>query len=102
MARLSLPISFRLWLPVVAAVTALTVLPPCSRADPPSAGATPQEQAMQGLELVMKGLKGMIEQVPLYGPPEILPNGDIIVRRISPPPPGEPAPATAPAPAQRM
>lgn len=73
-----------------------------------AAGPTPQEQAMQGLDLILKGLRGMIEQVPIYGPPEMLPNGDILIRRVSPPPdaPTGTTPGTKPAPApgslQRM
>ncbi|MEI6985404.1 MAG: hypothetical protein WCK65_04675 [Rhodospirillaceae bacterium] len=68
-------------------------------AETPKFEPSPQDQALQGLGLIMKGLRGMIEQVPLYGPPELAPNGDIILRRISPiqnPPGSRSAPATPP------
>jgi len=94
-----------LTLRLLAAAAAVVSAPLAALADPPAAtGPSPQEQAIQGLDLVMKGLRGMIEQVPLYGPPEVLPNGDIILRRLSPaaPQPPAPAPSIAPVPAQRM
>lgn len=55
------------------------------RSAPPSGAAspdTPGEQARQGLDLLMRALQGWVRQVPLYAPPEILPNGDIIIRRL--------------------
>ena len=69
---------------------------PARATDPVPAQPTPREQTVQGLELIMQGLKRMIEQVPLYGPPEMTPNGDIILRRLSPPADGQPTPAAPP------
>ncbi|MEI7608023.1 MAG: hypothetical protein WCJ64_11635 [Rhodospirillaceae bacterium] len=89
-------------LAVIALVAAASV-----RAGEPASPAqpTPREQTLQGLDLVMQGLKRMIEQVPLYGPPEMAPNGDIIIRRITPgseaPPPALAPPAATPG-AQRL
>lgn len=86
-------------LPLCAAVLVMAA-PPALRAEEPAAPSqpTPQEQTLQGLDLILQGLKRMIEQVPLYGPPELAPNGDIILRRLSPgePPPAPPPPADAP------
>ncbi|MBP2311184.1 hypothetical protein [Azospirillum soli] len=72
---------------------------------PPSATPapmTPGEQARQGLDLLMKALEGWVRQVPLFAPPEVTPEGDIIIRRLDrnrpPPPPPETAPGTPPAP----
>ena len=79
--------------PLFAAVLTLAV-PAAPRAEEPAPPQpTPREQTLQGLDMIMQGLKRMIEQVPLYGPPELAPNGDIILRRISP---GDPQPAPQP------
>jgi len=91
----------RPFLPVLSlcAAVLVTAAPLAARADEPApAQPSPREQTMQGLDLIMQGLKRMIEQVPLYGPPELTPNGDIILRRLSPgePPPAPPPPAGAP------
>ena len=92
--------------PLVLAVIALMAAAPVRAAEPPSpAQPTPREQTLQGLDLVMQGLKRMIEQVPLYGPPEMAPNGDIVIRRLTPgndaPPPALAPPAATPG-AQRL
>lgn len=86
----------------VLAAILVVAAPLTAAADGPATTPSPQEQAIQGLDMIMKGLRGMIEQVPLYGPPEILPNGDIIVRRISPTTDQPSVPLANPAPAQRM
>lgn len=73
----------------------LWVMPACA-ADPPPASpapspptgpampvpATPGEQARQGLDLLMKALEGWVRQMPLFAPPEVTPEGDIIIRRL--------------------
>ncbi|MHA7060407.1 hypothetical protein [Azospirillum argentinense] len=75
--------------------------PPPPGATPPAPGApsTPGEQARQGVELLMKALEGWVRQVPMFAPPEVTPEGDIVIRRLdrsrpAPPNPGpaEPAP----------
>jgi len=93
------PSPFRLRALAVALVVAAPLA--ASAADGPPT-PSPQEQALQGLDMVLKGLRGMIEQVPIYGPPEVLPNGDIILRRVSPPADQPGQLPTVPAPAQRM
>jgi hypothetical protein len=35
----------------------------------------------EGFGLIMDGLRLMLKRIPQYDPPEILPNGDIIIRR---------------------
>ncbi|WP_448207640.1 hypothetical protein [Azospirillum sp. sgz302134] len=60
-------------------------------ATPPPAPGTPGDQARQGLDLLMKALEGWVRQMPLYAPPEVTPEGDIIIRRLDknrPAPPG--------------
>jgi len=66
---------------------------PVLAADPPPADTplestpqyppqTPGEQAKQGVELLMKALEGWVRQLPTYAPPEVTPEGDIIIRRL--------------------
>ena len=77
---------------------------PVHAADPPPsatpAPTTPGEQARQGLDLLMKALEGWVRQVPLFAPPEVTPDGDIIIRRLDrnrpAPPPSVPPPGAAP------
>ncbi|TWA86700.1 hypothetical protein FBZ83_102497 [Azospirillum brasilense] len=70
---------------------------PAGAADtpPPGAPATPGEQARQGVELLMKALEGWVRQVPMFAPPEVTPEGDIVIRRLdrSRPVPPNPSPA---------
>lgn len=78
--------------------------PPSARpatppATPPAAPSpdTPGEQARRGLDLLMKALEGLARQMPLYAPPEVTPEGDIIIRRLDrnrPPPPESPSPGS--------
>lgn len=56
---------------------------------------TPGEQAKQGFDLLLKALEGWIRQFPTYAPPEVTPEGDIIIRRLDR---TRPAPPTAPQP----
>ncbi|MEI8395827.1 MAG: hypothetical protein WCF85_13890 [Rhodospirillaceae bacterium] len=89
--------------PVMVMVIMLGCWPGAARAgDLAPVEPTPREQTIQGIDLIMKGLRGMLEQVPLYGPPELTPNGDIILRRLSPPgnPPVPAAPTPPPSSAQ--
>lgn len=90
---------------LLAAVALLAA--PALAADPPTPAApTPGEQAKQGVELLMKALEGWIRQLPSYAPPEVTPEGDIIIRRLdrnrptppapAPDTPGPPAPDTPP------
>ncbi|MEX0923445.1 MAG: hypothetical protein WDZ84_11775 [Rhodovibrionaceae bacterium] len=43
-----------------------------------------EEQARQGLESLMLALESFIQAIPQYEMPEILDNGDIIIRRVHP------------------
>lgn len=40
--------------------------------------------AAEGIEKLMKALELFVGSLPIYEPPEILPNGDIIIRRVQP------------------
>jgi hypothetical protein len=40
--------------------------------------------AREGLESLMRALELMLDSIPTFEMPEILPNGDIIIRRVHP------------------
>jgi hypothetical protein len=46
--------------------------------------AEAERLASEALAKMMKALNLLIMTVPRYAPPEILPNGDIIIRRLDP------------------
>ena len=47
---------------------------------------------MQQMDPAMEELRGLLDDINAYHPPEILPNGDIIIRRKEPLNPNEPVP----------
>ena len=47
----------------------------------------PKELARQGMERMLRAIELMIEMIPQYEMPEVLENGDIIIRRKRPPEP---------------
>ncbi len=46
--------------------------------------AAPADSALETLQQIIEGLRQMIDELPLYEAPEILENGDIILRRKRP------------------
>jgi hypothetical protein len=50
----------------------------------PSDGSGAQELAVEGLSKLLKALDLFVKSVPQYSAPEVLPNGDIILRRLDP------------------
>ena len=46
----------------------------------------PGEMAREGLEQMMRALRLLVESIPQYELPEVLENGDIIIRRKHPKP----------------
>ncbi|HVO01498.1 MAG TPA: hypothetical protein VMT54_04815 [Candidatus Cybelea sp.] len=50
-----------------------------------------QQLAVEGLAKIMQALDLFVKSVPQYAPPEVLPNGDIIIRRLHPSPDAAPA-----------
>ena len=65
-------------------------------AAPATAGETPPgEMARQALEKLMRSLELFVDTIPQYEMPEVLPNGDILIRRkpsAEPPPKPRPKP----------
>jgi len=49
-----------------------------------------QEEAAEGISKLLQALQLFVKSVPQFSAPEVLPNGDIIIRRIHPE--KEPAP----------
>jgi len=45
---------------------------------------SPSEMAREGLERMMRALRLLVESIPQYELPEVLENGDIIIRRKNP------------------
>ncbi|HYG87394.1 MAG TPA: hypothetical protein VD978_14140 [Azospirillum sp.] len=78
---------------IIVLTAAMMLATPAPAADLPPQPATPGEQAKQGFELLLKALEGWIRQFPTYAPPEVTPEGDIIIRRLDRP---RPAPPTSP------
>lgn len=50
---------------------------------------TPSELAREGMDRMLRAIELMIEMIPQYEMPEVLENGDIIIRRKNPPPPAD-------------
>lgn len=83
---------------ILAGASALLLLAPCGAvlADDDEGTRrdfeTFEEEAREGLATLMMALQSFIESIPQYEMPEVLENGDIIIRRVhpeDPPPPPE-------------
>ena len=88
---------------VIVASLALTVGAPAmaQSRQPPTLEQQADEAARamrDAIERAMKLLGGVVDQIPQYEMPEILPNGDIIIRRLPPrgAPPRDPPPGRGP------
>lgn len=57
---------------------------------PESGEETPSELAKEGLDRMLRAIELMIEMIPQYDLPEVLPNGDILIRRKNPSSPDSP------------
>lgn len=62
------------------------VLAPCASAlaDEPKRNDTPGELARESIEQMMRALQLLVDSIPQYELPEMLENGDIIIRRKDP------------------
>lgn len=79
----------RSWLPAVILSCGLALLPPgaalAQEAKPLQPGEdSPSEMAREGIEKLMRALSALVESIPQYELPEVLDNGDIIIRRKNP------------------
>ncbi|WP_395017409.1 hypothetical protein [Dongia sp.] len=73
----------------IAAVIALSGSPSAASAQD-STMQDAQKQAVEGIGKLLEALQMFVKSVPQYSAPEVLPNGDIIIRRVPQKP--EPAP----------
>ena len=73
---------------------------PATPAAAQSEKSSPEELLEEGTRRILRAFELFIQTIPQYEMPEVLPNGDIIIRRIPPEPDPErepePAPETAP------
>jgi hypothetical protein len=56
---------------------------PAGAEEPPSTGDA-ERLLGEGMETLLRGLEMLLQTVPQYAAPEVLPNGDIIIRRVHP------------------
>lgn len=66
--------------PLLAIVPASPASAQAERQEPPS----PTERLQEGAAAIVDGLRMLMDQLQSYQPPEVLPNGDIIIRRRPP------------------
>jgi len=57
-------------------------VPPAHAQDTTLEGA--QQQAVEGIAKLLQALQLFVKSVPQFSAPEVLPNGDIIIRRVKP------------------
>jgi len=60
-----------------------------SQPAPDTEGPSATDRLQEGAAAIVEGLRMFMDQLQSYQPPEVLPNGDIIIRR-RPPQDGEP------------
>ena len=82
--------------PVMIAVIALLASAPVaawaqSDTAPADPGPSATERLQDGAAAIVEGLRMLMDQLQGYQPPEVMPNGDIIIRRR--PPAGQEPPA---------
>lgn len=78
---------------LLAATPALPALAQTEKPETPS----PTERLQEGAAAIVDGLRMLMDQLQSYQSPEVMPNGDIIIRR-RPPAGSEPPPAQPDAP----
>lgn len=69
---------------ILAGVAAAFLMAPTTAAFGESEKESFEEQAREGLATLMMALESFIESIPQYEMPEVLENGDIIIRRVHP------------------
>ncbi|NIA70191.1 hypothetical protein HBA54_16410 [Pelagibius litoralis] len=87
--------SRKAFIPAALAAVLLTgglVIFPCSAvlADEPKGEETPGYLAREGIEQMMRAMRLLVDSIPQYELPEMLDNGDIIIRRKDPQKPRRP------------
>ena len=49
--------------------------------EPPKA-QDPEQMIREGAQRILEGVRQLFERIPQYAAPEVLPNGDIIIRKL--------------------
>jgi len=79
----------------------LVAMPVAAETPPPPKGQPLDEALADAAERIMNALRVMVLAIPQYQAPELLPNGDILIRRL--PKPADPEqPAKTPPPPQDL
>ena len=74
----------------VAALLALPLTSAPAQERKPNPADEAAELARRAAEKIVEALRAVIASIPQYEAPEVLPNGDILIRRKHPPPTPEP------------
>jgi hypothetical protein len=72
---------------LVLAVALLAAPPPALAQSDQGEEESPSELAQEGVDMLMRALRALMQNIPQYEAPEINENGDIIIRRKNPPKP---------------
>ncbi len=85
------------WKSLLSLGTAVSIVlaAPLARAGDP-AEDSPQEMLEEGMRSILGALELLLMSIPQYAAPEVLPNGDIIIRRVRPEPGPGPDGGSAP------
>jgi hypothetical protein len=76
---------------ILASALAFGLAGPAVAQDPSPTPGEAQQLAVEGLSKLLDTLNVFVKSVPQYAAPEVLPNGDIILRRLNPPAPEKPS-----------
>jgi hypothetical protein len=76
---------------ITASALALGLAGPAFAQDTAPSTGQAQQLAVEGLSKLLDALNVFVKSVPQYAAPEVLPNGDIILRRLNPPAPEKPS-----------
>ena len=57
--------------------------PQPSAAEPKTAGVDAESKASEAIRSLLEVLRTYLKSIPLYGPPELRPNGDIVIPRLN-------------------
>jgi hypothetical protein len=70
---------------VLALAIALAAAPaPAQTTDPDPPAPSPPDIMREGARRILDGIRRLVEQMPMFEPPRLTPEGDIILRRIRP------------------
>jgi hypothetical protein len=75
---------------IIASALAFGLTGPALAQDTAPTTGQAQKLAVEGLSKLLDAIGVFVKSVPQYAAPEVLPNGDIILRRLNPPAPAQP------------